>query len=87
MLVVMVIFGILVLALAAVVAVLAVSNAKLWIELKAMKGSTHQFTVFNPNPDNREEFKKMQESLKGAVSGKVNALDDDDDLGDLESIQ
>ena len=43
-------------------AVLAVSNAKLWVELLAMKSSTHTLTYVDP--------------LQQAFSGKPNAKDD-----------
>lgn len=75
----MVILGVMILALAVHGVILGISNAKLWIELKAMKGSTHQFTVFNPDPKSREEFQKMNDQLRKAL--------EENDMGDLESIQ
>jgi len=53
-----------------VCAVLAVSNAKLWIELKAMKASTHTLTYIDPlqqefanKPGAKEEAKATADPL------------------------
>lgn len=64
-----------VLALAAIagVAILAVSNAKLWIELEAMKRSTHTLTYIDPlaqsfsKPPSKDESAKMDESNLGNI--------------------
>lgn len=57
--------GVLVLILTAVTGVLAFSNVKLWVELKAMKQSTHTLTYIDPLTQSfNKPSKEDEESFK-----------------------
>lgn len=58
-------------------AILCVSNAKLWVELKAMKQSTHTLTYMNPLDAKEQSFETITDDLKKKLK--------DDPLGAIDS--
>lgn len=56
--------GVLIIVLAIAVAVLSVSNAKLWIEVKAMQNSTHTLTYMNPLDQKSTNFETITEEFR-----------------------
>lgn len=65
--------------LCVVVACLVVSNIKLWIELKAMRASTHQVTFLDPTKEALEKFGRDHdfEPVTEELRKKLNEQDDE----------
>lgn len=64
--------GTCVLALIISVSCLAVSNMKLWVELKAMKASTHTYVMYDPLKD-KNPLTPMPQAERDALTKKYSA--------------